>query len=62
VSVSKPLKYGPGGASAAAHGAAAKAAATANIVVMFGILIEKILYKFAQGPNAACGLCGFPSG
>jgi len=44
VSASKPLKYGPGGASAAAHGAAAKVAATANIVVMLGILIGKVLY------------------
>jgi hypothetical protein len=39
---SKPLKYGPGGASAAAHGAETNVAATVKIVVMFRILIWKI--------------------
>jgi hypothetical protein len=47
VSVSKPLKYGPGGASAAAHGAATNVAATAKIVVMFRILIWKISVRNA---------------
>jgi hypothetical protein len=47
VSVSKPLKYGPGGASAAARGIATNVASTVNVIVAFGILI-KILYVAAD--------------